>query len=52
MFCRTYINQIKAKMVGDLREDLVLDERVLRADLLRVEGGVEGLLCFDARSAI
>ena len=38
-------------MFGNLREDLVLDQRVLRADLLVVEGGVKSLLCFDARSA-
>ena len=44
MFCKMSVN-------GNLGEDLVLDERVLGADLLCVQGGVEGLLCFDARSA-
>ena len=44
MFCKMSVN-------GNLGEDLVLDERVLGADLLRVQGGVEGLLCFDARPA-
>ena len=39
-------------MFGNLREDLVLDQRVLRADLLIVQGRVKGLLCFDARSAM
>ena len=39
-------------MFGNLREDLVLDQRVLRADLLIVEGRVKSLLCFYARSAM
>ena len=46
-----HANESEVEM-RNLWEDLVLDERVLRADLLRVEGRVEGLLCFDAGPAI
>jgi len=34
----------------DLRKDFVLDQRVLRRDLLRVESRVKSLLSFDTRS--
>merc|ERR1719356_1616768 len=34
----------------DLRKDFVLDQRVLRRDLLRVKGRVKSLLSFDTRS--
>ena len=42
--------QWEAGFFCDLREDFVLDQRVLCRDLLRVESRVKSLLSFDSRS--
>ena len=50
VLCLPKIKKWKAGFFCDLRKDFVLDQRVLRRDLLRVKGRVKSLLGFDTRS--
>ena len=50
VLCLPKIKKWKAGFFCDLRKDFVLDQRILRRDLLRVESRVKSLLSFDTRS--